>query len=168
MEGPNLAEKHLWQILKRASETPIEKIKKIDNLHFEVQFSKSNDHYQIDLSTIICNCADFPNISLCKYIVAVIHFFRGANLRPQPPGYGGSNAANASKSVKLESPGRPVGSTRDNNAVASIISAANDNIKLLQKLITKAPSDLKIARSLNSIQSQLTALLSATAIDDGS
>ena len=100
--------------------------------------------------------------------MAVIHFFRGANLRPQPPGYGGSNAANASKSVKLESPGRPVGSTRDNNAVASIISAANDNIKLLQKLITKAPSDLKIARSLNSIQSQLTALLSATAIDDGS
>ena len=45
MEGPNLAEKHWRQILKRAPETPIEKIKKINNLHFEVQFSKSNDHY---------------------------------------------------------------------------------------------------------------------------
>ena len=147
---------------------PLKKIKKIDNLHFEVQSSKSNDHYQIDLSIIICNCADFPNISLCKHIVAVIHFFRGANLRPQSPGYGGSNVANASESVKLESPGQPVSSTCNNNAVASIISAANDNIKLLQKLITKAPSDLKIAQSLNSIQSQLTALLSAMAIDDGS
>ena len=56
----------------------------------------------------------------------------------------------------------------DDNAIASIISAANNNIELLQKLITKAPSDLKIAWSLNSIQSQLTALLSAMAIDDGS
>ena len=99
--------------------------------------------------------------------MAVVHFFRGANLGPQPPGYGSSDAANASESVKLESPGQSVSSTRDNNAVASIISAVNNNIKLLQKLITKAPSDLKIARSLNSIQSQLTALLSATAIDNG-
>ena len=168
MEGLNLAEKRWRQILKRAPKTPIEKIKKIDDLHFEVQSSKSNDHYQIDLSTIICNCADFPNISLCKHIAAVIHFFGEANLGPQPPEYGGSNAANASELVELKSPGQPVSSMRNNNAVASIISAANDNIELLQKLITKAPSDLKIARSLNSIQSQLTALLSAMAIDDGS
>ena len=82
MEGLNLAKKHWQQILKHAPKTPIEKIKKIDNLHFEVQSSKSNDHYQIDLSTIICNCADFPNISLCKHIAAVIHFIGGANLEP--------------------------------------------------------------------------------------
>ena len=145
MEGPNLAKKHRRQILKRAPKTPIEKIKKINDLHFEVQSSKSNDHYQIDLSIIICNCADFPNISLCKHIAAVVHFFEGANLGPQPPGYGGSDAANASESVELESLGQPVGSMHNDNAVASIISAANDNIELLQKLITKAPSDLKIA-----------------------
>ena len=75
--------------------------------------------------------------------------------------------ANTSESVELESPGQPVGSMCDDNAITSIILAANDNIKLLQKLITKASSDLKIAQSLNSIQSQLTALLLAMAIDDG-
>ena len=164
MEGPNLAEKRRRQILTCAPETPIEKIKKIDDLHFEVQSSKSNNNYQINLSTIICDCLDFPNISLCKHIAAVVHFFGGVDLGPQPPRDGTSN--NASKSVKHESPGQPVGCTCDHNAAKSIISAANDNIKLLQQLIMKAPSDPKIAKSLNAIRSQISALLSVTAVDD--
>src|SRR6267154_894395 len=82
----------------RAPETPMEKIKKIDDLHFEVQSSDSLKYYQIDLSTTTCNCCDFPNISLCKHIAAVVHFFGGAELRPQPP-HSGSDG-NTSKSGK--------------------------------------------------------------------
>ena len=83
MEGPNLAEERREQILTRAPETPIEKIKKIDDLRFEVQSSSNSlNIYQIDLTTITCNCSDFPNISLCKHIAAVVHFFGGADLGP--------------------------------------------------------------------------------------
>ena len=54
-------------------------------MHFEAQSLCSSEYYQIDLSTIICNCSDFPNISLYKHIVMVVHFFGGMDLRPQPP-----------------------------------------------------------------------------------
>ena len=63
-----LAEKHCQQILRCAPETLVEKIKKIDDLHFKVQSLCSSEYYQIDLSTITCNCSDFLNISLCKHI----------------------------------------------------------------------------------------------------
>ena len=129
-----------------------------------MQSSKSNNNYQINLSTIICNCLDFPNISLCKHIAMVVHFFGGVDLGPQPPRDGTSD--NTSELVEHESPGQPVGCTHDHNATESIISAANNNIKLLQQLITKAPSDPKIAKSLNAIRSQISALLSATAVDN--
>jgi hypothetical protein len=99
MEGLNLAEKHCQQILTCAPETPIAKIQKINNLHFEVKLSTSNKTYQIDLDTTTCSCSDFPCIHLCKHIVAIAHFFGGANLRPQPPGNTGT-----SKSVTRESP----------------------------------------------------------------
>ena len=165
MEGPNLAEKRHCQILTCAPKTPIEKIQKIDNLHFEVQSSNSNKYYQIDLSTITCDCSYYPNISLCKHIAVVVHFFGGAELGPQPPDNGTSDSSNGTspiEPVEYESPAQPVGSSTCN----TIILAANDSIKLLQHLITKAPSDPKIAKSLNLIQSQISALLLATAVDD--
>ncbi len=82
MEGLNLAEKRRRQILRRAPETPVEKILKIDDSHFEVQSSNSNKLYQIDLGTKTCNCIDFPRVHLCKHIAAVAHFFGGADLVP--------------------------------------------------------------------------------------
>ena len=82
MEGSNLAEECQQQILSRVPKTPLSKIKKLDDLHFEVQSSSSLKYYQIDLSTKTCNCPDFPNISLCKHIAAVVHFFGGADLGP--------------------------------------------------------------------------------------
>ncbi|KAF8495465.1 hypothetical protein F5888DRAFT_1804847 [Russula emetica] len=60
-----------------------------------------------------------------------------------------------------------VGSTND-GATASIISVANNIISLAQELISKAPNDLEIAKSVNLFQSRFSALvLSATAASDG-
>jgi len=149
MEGLNLAYKCFQQIFTRTPETPIEKIKKIDELHFEVQSSNSLKYYQIDLSTTTCNCSDFPNIFLCKHIVAIVHFFGGADLGPQPP----CNES-ASEPGEHRSPGQPVGhSTADDDAAASILSAANESMSLLQQLIAKVPRDPKFAKSLNVIRS---------------
>ena len=142
MEGPNLAEKCCHQILMCAPETPIEKIQKINDLHFEVQSLNSNKYYQIDLSTITCNCSNYPNISLCKHIAVVVHFFGGAELGPQPPDNGTSDSSNGTSPIELveyESSVQPVRSSTHN----TIISAANDSIKLLQHLITKVPSTQK-------------------------
>jgi hypothetical protein len=149
MEGPNLAEKRRRQILRRAPETPVEKIKKIDDLHFEAQSSRSLEYYQIDLSTIACNCSDFPNISLCKHIAAVVHFFGGADLGPQPPDDGSDGSA--SESGEHESPDQPVGHIANDDAAVSVLSAANDMMNLLQQLTAKPPRDLdrKMAKSLN-------------------
>jgi hypothetical protein len=150
MEGPNLAEKCHQQILKCAPETPLKRIKKIDDLHFEAQLSNSLKCYQIDLLTITCNCSDFPNISLCKHIVAVMHFFGGADLGPQSP----CNRSNrsASKSGEYESPDQPAShSAVGDNTAASVVSAANDSMNLLQQLITKVPRDPRFAKSVNVI-----------------
>ena len=139
MEGPNLAEERREQILTRAPETPIEKIKKIDDLCFEVQSSSNSlNIYQIDLTTIICNCSNFPNISLCKHIAAVVHFFGGADLGPRPP-CNGSDSASESAEHNLLS--QPVGHRGADNAAASIILAANKIISLSHRLITEAPRD---------------------------
>ena len=82
MEGPNLAEKRRRQILTHAPETPLHKIQKIDNSHFKVQSSNTNQYYNIDLVTTTCDCSDFPRIRLCKHIAGVVHFFEGADLGP--------------------------------------------------------------------------------------
>jgi hypothetical protein len=165
MEGPNLAEKRRRQILRRTPETPIEKIKKIDDLHFEVQSSNSPKHYQIDLSSTTCNCSDFPNISLCKHIAAIVHFFGGANLGPQPPP--DESKASASEPGEHRSLGQPVGhSAADDDAAASFLSAANESMSLLQQLITKAPRDPASAKSLNMIRSQLSALVLSAMVAD--
>ncbi len=109
MEGPNLAEERRQQILSRAPETPLAKIKKIDDLHFEVQSSNTLKCYQIDLSTKVCNCSDFPNISLCKHIAAIVHFFGGADLGPQPPRNGSGSDRSETETGEHESSGQPVG-----------------------------------------------------------
>ena len=61
----------------------------------------------------------------------------------------------------------------DHGTCASLISAANDMIRLTEELISCTPQDPGIAKSytksVNSMRSQLRALLlSATADDDGS
>ncbi|KAF8489698.1 hypothetical protein F5888DRAFT_1910230 [Russula emetica] len=60
-----------------------------------------------------------------------------------------------------------VGSTND-STTASVISAANNIISLAQELISKAPNDPEIAKSVNLFQSRFSALvLSATAAGNG-
>jgi hypothetical protein len=167
MEGPNLAEERRQQILKRAPEIPLAKIQKIDDSHFDVQSSNSTKIYQIDLNTTTCSCSDFPRIRLCKHIAAVVHFFGGADLGPQPPGNTSASevAPNSSVQVQHQQDGS-VGST-DDGATASVASVANEIITLAQKFVSKPPRDPGIAKSLNSIRTRLI-LLSATDACEGS
>jgi hypothetical protein len=84
MHGGDLAEQHCQQILRHALKTPLTQIRKINDLHFEVQSLNSNKSFNIDLVTTTCSCSDFPHIRLCKHIMAMVHFFGGADLGPQP------------------------------------------------------------------------------------
>jgi hypothetical protein len=144
IEGLNLAEKRRQQILTHAPKTPLTKIQKINDSHFEAQSLKSSKSYQIDLNTTTCNCSDFPRIRLYKHIAAVVHFFRGADLGPQPP---------ASNSVAPNSPVQQSGSvgSTDNGTIASIVLTANDIISLSHELISKALHNPGVAKLLNSI-----------------
>jgi hypothetical protein len=141
MHGGNLAEQHHQQILRHAPETPLTQIQKIDDLHFDVQSSNSNKSYNIDLVTTTCSCSDFPCIQLCKHITAMVHFFGGANLGPQPL----DNVGSASKPVTPCSLVQQDGSN-DSAAVQTII---NDIFSLSQGLVLKGLSDPRIANSLN-------------------
>ena len=77
MQGLNLAEKHRKDILARASETPLERIKEIAESCFEVQSTSSEKLYEVNLLTYTCMCLDFPRIKLCKHVAVVVHFFGG-------------------------------------------------------------------------------------------
>jgi SWIM zinc finger len=154
MHGRDLAKQRRQQILRHAPETPLTQIRKIDNLHFEVQSSNSNKSYNIDLVTTTCSCSDFPHIRLCKHIAAVVHFFGGADLGPQPL----DNTGLASEPVAPCSPVQQ-DSSNDSAAVQTII---NDIFSLSQGLVSKGPSDLRIANSLdllNTIRSGLNKLV---------
>src|SRR5258708_4322989 len=142
MEGANLAETRHRQILMHAPETPVEKIRKNDNLHFDVQSSNSNIIYQVNLGTTTCSCSDFPHVRLCKHIAAVLHFFWRADPGPPPP----VNTGTSSLPVQRD------GSTAhmDDSAAVSVIK---DIFKLSQELISKGLSDPGIANSLNSLKS---------------
>src|SRR5260370_21367994 len=142
MEGTNLAETCHRQILIHAPETPVEKIQKNDDLHFDVQSSNSNIIYQVNFGTTTCSCSDFPHVCLCKHIVVVLHFFGGADPGPQPP----VNVGMSSSPVQQD------GSTAhmDDSAAVSVIK---DIFRLSQELISKGPSDPGIANSLNSLKS---------------
>src|SRR5258708_31051970 len=83
MEGADLGETRHRQILTRAPKTPLENIRKNDDLHFDVQSSNSNKIYKVNLGTTSCDCSDFPRIRMCKHIAAVVHFFWVADLVPQ-------------------------------------------------------------------------------------
>ena len=141
MHGGDLAEQRRQQILRRAPETPLTQIRKIDDLHFEVQSSNSNKFHLINLVATTCSCSDFPRIRLCKHIVAMVHFFGGVDLGPQPL----DNVGSASEPVAPCSPVQQDGSD-DSAAVQSII---NDIFSLSQGLVSKGPSDPRIAKSLN-------------------
>ncbi len=67
-----------------APKTPLKRIQKSNNSHFDVQSLSSNKIYQVNVDTTSCNCSDFPHIYLCKHLVAIIHYFEGADLKPQP------------------------------------------------------------------------------------
>ena len=99
MEGPNLGKKRHQEILICAPETPIEKIKKIDDSRFKVESSNSKRTYKINLDPTACSYSDFPHIQLCKHIVAIVHFFGGADLGPQPP---------VNTASEMVTPGSPV------------------------------------------------------------
>src|SRR5229473_5962469 len=123
MHGGDLAEQRRQQILRRAPETPLTQIRKIDDLHFEVQSSNSNKFHLINLVTTTCSCSDFPHIRLCKHIAAVVHFFGGVDPGPQPP----VNAGASSSPVQWD------GSTAhmDDSAAVSVIK---DIFRLSQEL----------------------------------
>ena len=145
MEGPNLAEKRRRQILMRAPETPRERIQKITDSEFEVQSSNATKQsYHIDLVTTTCTCSDFPRIRLCKHIVAVVHFFGGADLGPRPPG---NEDASELVELPVQQDGSATNTNIDHGACASLISAANDMIRLTEELISRAPQDPGIAKS---------------------
>src|SRR5713226_1639100 len=143
MEGANLAETRRQQILMCTPETLVEKIRKNDNLHFDMQSSNSNIIYQVNLGTTTCSCSDFPHVRLCKHIAAVLHFFGGADPRPQPPVNVGASS----------SPVQQDGSTTHMDDSAATVSVIEDIFSLFQELISKGPSDLGIANSLNSLKS---------------
>ena len=78
---------------------------------------------------------------MCKHIVAVVHFFWGADLGPQAL----VNIGTSSSLVQWD------GSVphMDDSAIDSVIK---DIFSLSQELVTKGPSDLEIANSLNSLK----------------
>jgi hypothetical protein len=125
-----------------APETPIDQIQKIDDSHFKVQSSNSNKHYQINLVTTACNCSNFPCICLCKHIAVIVHFFRGADLGPQPL----VNTSTSSLPVQQDGNGAHMD---DSIAIVSVIK----NIFCLsQELVVKGLSDPGIANLLNSLK----------------
>src|SRR5258708_25320360 len=141
MHGGDLAEQCCQQILRHAPETPLTQIRKIDDLHFEVQSSNSNKFHLINLVATTCSCSDFPCIRLCKHIAAVVHFFCGVDLGPQPL----DNIGSASEPVAPCSPVQQ-DSIDDSATVQSII---NDIFSLSQRLVLTGLSDPRIAKSLN-------------------
>ena len=143
MKGLNLAEKHCWQILTRATKTPLNKIQKIDDSHFKVQSLNTNRYYNIDLVTTTCDCSNFLHICLCKHIAGIVHFLRRADLRPRPPG-NRDGTSESSESVTPKSLAQKDSSLHSANDIASFISTINEIIRLTQQLIFNAPSDLGI------------------------
>ena len=132
-----------------------------------MQLSKSSNFYHVDLGSIICNCANSPHICLCKHNIAIDYFFRGANLGPQPF----SNASELDIGMgTLILPVQQDGSIHSTDDSTSFNLAANGIISLTQELLSKAPHDPEITKSLKFVESRLRTLvlLLATAAGDGS
>jgi hypothetical protein len=161
MQGPDLAEKRRKQILKRVPETPLDRIKKIDDSRFEIQSTSSGKKYEVNLLAYTCTCLDFPRIELCKHVAATVHFFggglEGAGLGPPAP-------VNASASgAQPDAPNSPA--PQNGSAVGSKIRAAIDSdlrdIERLQReLFENMPAnpDPETAKSIKLARSQLNAV----------
>jgi hypothetical protein len=162
MQGPDLAEKRRKDILARAPETPLDRIKEIDQSRFEVQSASSEKKYEVNLSTYTCTCLDFPRIQLCKHVASTVHFFGGGleEVRPLAPGNASEEAAEPDVP---KSPAHQDGSA--GKSKTSLISAVNYVNRLTQEILEMAPADpdpemiksVKLAGSqLNAVRVSLT------------
>ena len=145
MQGPDLAKKCQKQIVTCAPEIPLKQIKEIGQLRFEIQSSSSEIFYEINILMHTCTCINFPHIQLCKHLMATVHYFQGglegAEFGPQAPD-------NASEPDMPKSSTQQDGSTGNSNSRAAVILAANDIIRIAQEIITKAPANPEMAKSL--------------------
>jgi hypothetical protein len=156
MQGPNLAEKRRKEILARAPETPLERIKEIDRSRFEVQSTSSENVYEVNLLTYTCTCSNFPRIQLCKHVAATVHFFGGGVVGPWAP----VNESTSEREPDVpKSPAQQDGSVGNTKTHASVISAANDIVRTAQEILVMAPVDPETAKSLQMARSQLNAVL---------
>ena len=109
-------------------------------------------------------------MSLPTLVTAAVKFFRGANLGPQPLSNMGTSTSPLAHN-SLVQPDSSNGSM-DDSAMDSAILAANDMIRLLQALldlVTKAPSNPELAKSIKVVHSQLKDLVfSVTMAGEGS
>jgi hypothetical protein len=161
MQGPDLAEKCWKQILTRIPKTPLDRIKEIDESHFEIHSTSSEKKYEIDLLAHTCTCLDFPCIQLCKHVAATMHFFggglKGAGLGPQAPV--NASASEAEPNVS-KSPAPQNGSAGNSKIRAAIDSDLRDIDWLQQELFKMMPAnpDPETAKSIKMAQSKLNAL----------
>lgn len=161
MQGPDLAEKRRKQILARVPETPLDRIKEIDESHFEIQSTSSEKKYEVDLLAHTCTCLDFPRIQLCKHVAATVHFFggglEGIGLGPQAPVNASASEAEPDVS-KLPAP--QDGSACSSKIRAAIDSDLRDIDRLQRELFEMMPAnpDPETAKSIKMARSQLNAL----------
>jgi hypothetical protein len=170
MQGPDLAEKRRKQILARAPETPLDRIKEIDKSHFEIQSTSSEKKYEVNLLTYTCTCLDFPRIQLCKHLAAIVHFFggglegglEGLGLRPQAP----VNASASEVEPDIPESPAPQGSAGNSKTHAVIMSDLRDINRLYLSLSEKMPADPspETAKSIKMARAQLNAV--ELSIDD--
>jgi hypothetical protein len=156
MQGPNLAKKHQKEILAPAPETPLERIKEIDQSRFEVQSTSSENIYKVNLLTYTCTCSNFPRIQLCKHVTVTVHFFGGGVVGPWAP----VNESTSEREPDVpKSPAQHDGSVGNTKTQASVISAANDIVRTAQEILVMALVDPEMAKSLQMTRSQLNAVL---------
>jgi hypothetical protein len=166
MQGLNLADKRRKEILTRAPETPLDRIKEIDKSHFEIQSARSGKTYQVNLLTYTCTCLDFPRIQLCKHIAATVHFFGGGLERPE---HGPRAPVNTSEPDVPKSPAQTDGGA--NSRASRFKSISNEIFRLSLEILEMAPGDPdpEMVKSLKMVQSQLNAVrLSMNDSDNGS
>ena len=159
MQGLNLADKRRKEILTRAPETPLDRIKEIDKSHFEIQSARSGKTYQVNLLTYTCTCLDFPRIQLCKHIAATVHFFGEGLERPE---HGPQAPVNTSEPDVPKSPAQTDGGA---NSCASRFKSIS--LEILE--MAPGDPDPEMVKFLKMVQFQLNAVrLSMNDSDNGS
>ena len=61
----------------------------IEKSHYTLRSSSTSNSYDVDLTTLTCSCADFPQVAFCKHLAAVKREFHALE---------GSASANSSSS----------------------------------------------------------------------